>query len=850
MYRNRILALFSVLMIVSLLLGACAAPAAPTTEAPTDPSTGEPVTETPGEEPSAPVSDRTGAWVDTVIVVEEPSIAAAVTRMETGDLDVYSFSSANAEAFANVQSSDALCYVNVYGNFDELTLNPAEFVEGAPGVWNPFSNPRLREGLHWIIDRNHITQEIYQGLAIPRYTALSTVNPTGASMADTMREVEIAYGYDLERGRERITEEMTAMGASLDGGVWTIDGAPVELIFLIRTEDERRIWGDYISNQLEEIGFTVIRDYRTAAEASPLWLNSPAADGLWHLYTGGWAATAINREEVTTFAQFYSNRILGGTGLFDAYNPSPEFDAVIQAIFDSDFSTAAERTELFKEAIWYSLEDSNKLFLLTRTPFSAQRCEVSITADLAGGVNGSALWSQTLRRVGEEGGSITMAMPSILTQPWNPVNGSNWVYDQQLNRGIGEFATIPDPYTGLALPYHVESAAVTVVTGLPSKATLDWVSLSFADEIAVPGDAWADWDAETQTFLTVDEVYPDGVTAQRVSTVVYPANLYDVVKWHDGSNFSVADVVMNMILTFDRGKEASAIFDSGSVGALNAFMSSFRGVRITSTSPLTIETYTNLWSQDAENMVTTWWPMYGFGQGAWHNLAVGNSAEANGLLAYSTSKATANEVEQTNFISGPALEVLAGELAALAEAGHIPYEATLGDFISADEAAARWDNLSEWYRTRGHFLVGTGVFYLERAFPVEGTVILRRFLDHPFRADRWLGFAAPAVPEVDVEGDNLVTIGDEANFDVYVSFDGAAYAASNIDTVSYMVIDATGAVASTGTATAVADGHWQITLDAATTGALEEGSNSLEVVVISAIVSIPGSASFGFVTAP
>jgi starvation-inducible outer membrane lipoprotein len=39
---------------------------------------------------TAPV-DRTGAWVDTVVVIEEPSAEAAVNRLEVGDIDIYAF---------------------------------------------------------------------------------------------------------------------------------------------------------------------------------------------------------------------------------------------------------------------------------------------------------------------------------------------------------------------------------------------------------------------------------------------------------------------------------------------------------------------------------------------------------------------------------------------------------------------------------------------------------------------------------------------------------------------------------------------------------------------------------------
>ena len=71
--------------------------------------------------------------------------------------------------------------------------------------------------------------------------------------------------------------------------------------------------------------------------------------------------------------------------------------------------------------------------------------------------------------------------------------------------------------------------------GLPMSKTLDWVDLKFTDEIQVPADAWADWDAAAQKWITVARAIPDGTTALTKITVYYPADLWDV-KWHDGSN--------------------------------------------------------------------------------------------------------------------------------------------------------------------------------------------------------------------------------------------------------------------------------------------------------------------------
>jgi peptide/nickel transport system substrate-binding protein len=648
----------------------------------------------------------------------------------------------------------------------------------------------------------------------------------------------------MELAEETITAEMEGMGATLDGGVWTVDGAPVELVFLIRTEDERRDMGDYIANQLEAIGFTVVRDYKTAAEASPIWLGA----GDFHLYTGGWVSTVVDRDLGGNFLFFFTPAGRGDP-LWQQYTPSEEFNQLSEDLNNNNFASLEERREKIIAALEHSFTDSSRIFLVDRAGESPRRAETSVAADLAGGVYASALWPYTLRRTDEVGGSMRVGMPSILSQPWNPtIDSSNWVYDSFVFRGTGQNSVLSDPHTGLYYPQRMERAEVVVQEGLPVGATLDWVTLEFVPEIEVPADAWASWDPVAQEFVPVGE----GVTALSKVTEYYPADLFETTTWHDGSPLSVGDFVMAMILGMDRGQEASPYYDASRTAALNTFLAAFKGVKIVSTDPLVIETYTDAYALDAEVAVfnSTWWPWNGRTEGAWHTIALGLGAELAGEAAFSTAKAAELEVEQLNYIAGPTVDILQGQLDAIMASGELPYAPTLSQYITPEEVSTRFANMAEWKRTRGHFWVGTGAFYLERAFPVEGTVILQRNPAFTDPADKWARFGAPAIAEVEVEGPARVTIGQEAVVDAFVTFQGEPYAQADILDVKYLVFDAENNLAATGVAEAVEDGHYQLTLDAETTNKLAAGSNKLEIAVISKRVAMPSFGELLFVTAP
>jgi len=848
--------LLAILLIVALIFAACGPtdqpdaaeePAAPAQEeqaaAEEEEEQEEAVAEeeTAEEEAPAMMSDRAGAWVDEVIAVEEPSAAAAVTRMDLGELDAYAFSISDAEVYATVQGMDSLTYSNSFGVYAELTFNPSGPVFDGTGKLNPFAVPRIREAMNYLVDRDFISQEIYGGLASPRYMAITNAFPDYARLVDIVRQLELEYAHNPEKAAEIITEEMEALGAVMEHGVWHYEGEEVEIIFLIRTEDERKEIGDYVSTMLEDLGFSVVRDYKTAAEASPIWIRTEPAEGLFHIYTGGWITTAISRDQAGNFDFFYTNRGLPFP-LWQAYTPSEEFDATSEKLDLREFTTMEERRELFADVLALSMQDSVRVWLVNQLGFTAYRNDISVSTDLAGGLNGARLWPYTLRRTGEEGGTLNIAMPSMLPEPWNPVAGTNWIYDTMLIRATADLGAMPDPFTGLQWPQRIERAEVTIREGLPVGSTHDWVDLTFAEQIEVPEDAWLDWDAVEQEFITVGERHPDGLTANVKSVVYYPADLYDVT-WHDGSQLSLADIVLDMITTFDLAKEESAVFDEAQMPSLSNFQSHFRGYRIVQENPLIIEYYSDQFSLDAELNVATFFPGT-----PWHSMTVGLLAEAAGELAFSSDKADANEVEWMSYIAGPSLEVLAGHLDEAVAEGHVPYEATLGDYISAEEAAARWDNLTAWYEDKGHFWVGNGPFYLEKAFTTEKTVQLVRNEEFTDPATKWEGFDAPMIAEVSVDGPARVASGDEATFEVMIDFGGDAYAIADIDEVKYLVFDALGELALTGTAEAIEDGLWQITLSAEDTAGLESGANKLEVAVAPLRVSIPTFSSLEFVT--
>ncbi len=856
MLRNRLFFVMGLLVIASMILSACggATPATTATEAPAA-ATEAPAAATEAPVPTEPPTTRHGGWLDEIdySVVDAQS---ATTQIGAGATDLFSYGLA-ADKLAEIKDA-GLCYTQSYGTYYSFLFNPAVFSDTTR--LNPFSNLKIREATNWLVDRNYINQEVYAGGALPKFLPLTTQLVDYTGVIDVARGLEAYYAYNFDKGKEVIVAEMEAMGATVDAdGKFMYNDAPVTLTFLIRNDGDgtRLTMGNYFATQLESVGFTIDRQEKKSSELSPIWIGSTPSDGQWNLYTGGWGSSGLNRDEKSIFQEMYLPSSAQGIPLFLDNQSDPAFIEAGDALANGAFTTLEERHDLMVKALPLALQDSLQTWIVDLQTYAPFNCDLKVSADVGAGVETTFMGPYNLRFAGVEGGAVKNgSTDTFFADPWNPVDGANWVGSSWIQNATASRAFMPDPYTGLAWPLRAEKADVVAQTGLPIGTNLDWVNLSFEDTITVPADAWVDWNAETQTFITAGEKFPDGLTAKTKSVVYYPADMYETVKWHDGSAISAADFVMGMIMNFDRSKEASAIYDADTVGNFDAFLSHFKGVQIISTDPLVIATWDDNYFADAELDVSGWWPgspTYGYGEGPWQVVAVGNMADGAGELAWSTGKSALKEVDWMSFIGGPSLEILAKDLDTAIAETTIPYAPTMSAYVTAEEAAARYANLKTWYAEKGHFWVGTGPYYLDKVDLNGFTAVVKNNPEFPDLADRWSAFGTPPMGEVALDGPAQVKIGEETVFTATLTNrnSGEAYPTADVKELKFLLYNDKGETVYVGAGVASADeGVFTLTIPADVSAKLVAGTGKIEAAGVLVPVAIPAFTSLEYVVVP
>ena len=163
---------------------------------------------------------RKGGWLDTIIIVEEPSSDAAVTRLEAGDINVYAYNIAEPDIAQRIFDSETLVYQTAYGNYNDITFMPSSAAEFTDGRLNPFFSDKIREAMNYLIDRSYITDEITGGLAVPRFVPINYASKDAALQAPVIAAAALKYAHNPDKAVEIITAEMEALGAAMVDGKW------------------------------------------------------------------------------------------------------------------------------------------------------------------------------------------------------------------------------------------------------------------------------------------------------------------------------------------------------------------------------------------------------------------------------------------------------------------------------------------------------------------------------------------------------------------------------------------------------------------------------------------------------
>lgn len=660
-----------------------------------------------------PPTDQPGPAVDK-LYFKAFNVDRAPLDLEAGEMDLYYYNLKIAAARKLRDHKDIQLF-EAPANTISLLLNPAP----APaGQLNPFALPEVRRAMQRLVDREFVAREIYQGQAAPMYTVNSPTDFDYLTVFDIVQAQDLRF--DPEFAREEIANAMEAAGAELADDVWTYEGEPIRLKFIIRVEDERREIGDLVRAALEEAGFAVDANYQPFAPAiQTVYSTDPKQFG-WHLYTEGWGRGAPNRYDfggVNSYNAPWLGNMPGWqmTGFWQYENQ--ELDELGKKLFRGAFKDKAERDAMYREMTEMGLDESVRIWVATvNSAYAVEKNVTGITQDLAAGPRG--LW--TLRTAYKpDSTELTVGHLWVWTErsTWNPVGGIGDVYSSDIYRQLSDPALWNDPFTGIPQPFRV---------------SYDVESAGPDGKLEVPADAFL-WDAKAGKWQTV------GAGVEAISKVTYDYSKFFQSNFHHGQPIAMADLLYSLYQGFDMSYNPDkAKIETVMAVTARPTLETFRGFRVLDENRL--EVYVDFWHFD-ENYIAAYATPSSVGT-PWELLyTLDELVFTQRRAAYSDTAAARYNVPWISLVLDRDARLARKAMLDLRRKKAFPaavftLPGSTKSLVDAKLADARYGATLDWFTQYGHLIISNGPFFLARYDPPAQFAELDAFRDptYPFTA--------------------------------------------------------------------------------------------------------------------
>ena len=677
------------------------------------------------------------SYFDSVRFIQYLDENTALEEVRNGNLDIYYYR-ISADRLENLKAREGLDVFDSSGGSYSILVNPAETEK-----FNPFSIKENRFALNYLVDRKLIVNELMSGYGAPMISNYGPFDPEYLTIIEQLEAFNFRYNPTL--AEEIITKNLIERGAIKVENKWQIEGAPIEIIFFIRSDDPvRKSIGAILASELERIGFTVKKDFGDLNKAFVVVYGSDPADLKWNLYTEGWNKSAFVKYDSVGLGQMYSPWFsnMPGFNVPDYWNYQNDYiDSLSQKIYTGDFQSSKEREKLIQQATVEGVNESVRIFLASKVDqYVVHQGTYGIVNDFGAGVPSRF----TPINAQSDKDELVIGVKQIYQGAWNPVMGFSDAYSRQIWGILSDPVTFPHPFTGEIIPirgnWKVETAGPDGKLDLPDDAII--------------------WDPYIQNWKNVPE------DAQAVSKVTFDLEFSN---WHNGQSMDMNDILHSLYFTIEWGTqtdESDKTFDSEFTPRAAQSVETLIGVKQIDEN--TIEVYVDFWHFD-EGEIADWASLWS--TMPWEIFSAIEQAVIDGKVSISRSGATSKNINWVSLIIPNDAFVIQSYLDEFKTEKYIPpplkkFESNFQYFDN------RYTASTEWIAKNNHAVISNGPFYLDAYSPESRTISVSAFDDdsYPFKAGHWSSFENTEFPRITkVQIPNLIQKDEEFNFSIETS---------------------------------------------------------------------------------
>ena len=751
---------------------------------------------------------KKGAFVDQVNFIHYLDENLALQDLKAGKIDTY-FANIPLQVVSDAKSDPNLNVYETTGEFSDLLLNPAP-AKSSTGDLNPFSIRQVRFAMNYLVDRDFVVNEILKGYGTPRIDPFGIYSPEYLNVINTVQS--FGFRHSPQIADKMISDALSHVGATKDNnGKWIYNGKPITLKILIRSDvSYRKSIGEAVASDLENIGFTVIRDYGDLNKANAIVYGSDPQDFKWNIYPEGFASSAFAKYNPVTAAQMYApwdSQMPGKRNpAFWNYENST-LDKITQKIVFGNFSSENERNNLLRSAIKDGIQESVRVFVATNIdPYVATTNVKGLINDFGAGI--TSRLSPINSRLENNSTTLNIGMKEIYVGAWNNIAGFSDRYATVETADITDPAVFVHPYNGEVIPFR--TPWTDIQTNGPH------------GKLAVAPDAII-WDPISQHWKKIGSSRNNNATANSKVT-------YDLIysRWHNGAMMDKNDLLYSSYFGHQWGTNTGPgdkTVDSEYTSQAAQAIKYDKGIRFLSNNK--VESYLDFWHFDKKEIAgagLVW------AAEPWEITAASERLVEDGKFAFSKTDSTSKGVDWLSLIVPSHANAIKDELQKMKAEGYVPV--ALRDTVSADDAKKRYDASINWITQHNNAVIGNGPFYLDNYNPAGGVIALKAFRDnsYPFDVGYWNKYEHPKLASIENVNDlpRFIRLDQPVNMIIKVNVDGKP---SNNATLNYYLSNSDGNVILSGVGKPIDNtiGSFSINLSSNDTKKLSVGPDTLKI---------------------
>ena len=691
-------------------------------------------------------------FFDSVKFIQYLDENTALEEIRNGNLDIY-YQRISSDRLEEQDSRKGLQIFDSTGGSYSILVNPAE-----SDKFNPFSNKDARFALNYLIDRKLIVNELMGGSGIPITSYYGPSDPEYLTVIEDLEKFNFRYNPTL--AEEIISNTMEERGAVKQNDTWYFDSKPIEITIFVRIDDPvRKSIGEILASELQNIGFTVKKDFGDLNKAFVVVYGSDPKEMKWSMYTEGWGRSTFVRYDSVGLGQMYAPwfSYMPGFNEPSYWNyKNDKLDELTQQVYTGDFKSPIERAEIIQEAITEGVNESVRIFLASKTDqYVANKRVEGIVNDFGAGVPSRF----TPINAKTDNDELVIGVKQIYQGAWNPVMGLTDTYSRQIWGVVSDPGTFKHPFTGETFPVR---ANWNVETNGPD------------GKLEIPQDAII-WDPKSQKW---EKVGQDNLATSKVTFDFIFSN------WHNGVKMDMNDIIHSLYFTIEWGTqtdENDKTFDTEFTPRAAQSVKTIKG--IIPIDENTIEVYVDYWHFD-EGEISDWALLWS--STPWEISAAMENAVKDRKLSFSRSGATNNNVNWLSLIIPNDAVIIKEYLEKFRDNSHMPPSIIKENSNSISYYNDRYQKSIEWIENKNHAIISNGPYYLESYTPESRTITVNAFEDdsYPFAAGKWKEFQKTDYPTIkEIKMEKIIQKNKDLVIEVKTNF---------VDSIMYFLTDSKG----------------------------------------------------------